>query len=251
MDWLITNAIAAWLLPPGFILATLLAAWWLMRRRPRIARVLLALACAALYALSTPVVSTELQRLFELAPGNPISDPSGQAIVVLGGGLYFGAPEYGGDTVSTATLARIRYAAAMYRATGKPVLASGGTPNGKIPEAAIIKRVLEQEFQVPVKWVEDKSGTTMENARLSSEVLKAAGVRRIYLVTHSWHMPRSRFAFEHFGIEVIPAPTGYATRPKLTLVDFLPDAAALFRSSQFFHEAIGIGWYHLRFLVGK
>jgi uncharacterized SAM-binding protein YcdF (DUF218 family) len=252
VEWLITNTIAAWLLPPGFVLAALLTAWLLMRRRPRLGRALLGLSFIALYTLSTPYVSLELRRLLEPTARDPLSDAGGQVIVVLGGGLYFNAPEYGGDTVSTTTLARLRYAASLHHASGKPVLATGGTANGDTPEALVMKKTLERDFQVPVKWVEPKSRTTLENARLTRELLKASGIRRIYLVTHAWHMRRSRLAFEHFGFEVIPAPTEYATRPKqLTIVDFLPDAGALFGSNRFFHEVIGIGWYHLRFLLGR
>ena len=42
------------------------------------------------------------------------------------------------------------------------------------------------------------------------------------------------------------APTGYVTRFQVTVLDFMPTAQALFNSSRFFHEAIGLGWYHLR-----
>ena len=47
---------------------------------------------------------------------------------MLGGGVDYGAPEYGGNTVVSSTLVRLRYAARLYRATGKPVLVSGGDP---------------------------------------------------------------------------------------------------------------------------
>ncbi len=50
---------------------------------------------------------------------------------------------------------------------------------------------------------------------------------------------------------MIPAPTGYATRFELTALDFLPRATALLDSSRVFHEVIGIGWYHLRILLGR
>jgi uncharacterized SAM-binding protein YcdF (DUF218 family) len=64
-------------------------------------------------------------------------------------------------------------------------------------------------------------------------------------------MRRARIAFENAGFTVIPAPTGFATRIKATIIDFLPDARALQDSSVFFHEVVGIGWYYLRSLVGR
>jgi uncharacterized SAM-binding protein YcdF (DUF218 family) len=86
---------------------------------------------------------------------------------------------------------------------------------------------------------------------LSARLLKDAGIRRIYLVTHAWHMPRAQLAFEYAGFTVIAAGTQYAIPHVLTLVDFLPSADGLLNASLVFHEVIGIGWYHLRFLVGK
>ena len=251
MEWLITNAIAAWLLPPGFVFVMLLAALVLARRRPWLARSLAAFAFIALYALSTHYVAGRLRHGLEPAPRDPLSDKNGEAIVILGGGTYVNAPEYGADTPSTETLARLRYGARLYRALKKPVLVTGGTVLGSIPEAVAMKGVLESEFQAPVQWVEQNSRNTMENARLSKEMLKSAGIRRIYLVTHAWHMPRAQLAFRHLGFEVIPAGTDYATRYQLTLLDFLPSASALHDSSLVFHEVIGIGWYHLRILIGR
>ena len=82
-------------------------------------------------------------------------------------------------------------------------------------------------------------------------MLSGAGITRIYLVTHAWHMPRAHYAFESVGFSVIPAPTGYTTRPPVSVLDFMPTGQALFNSSWFFHEAIGLGWYHLRIALGR
>jgi len=215
-------------------------------------RSLVALALVTLYALSTHFVSDALLKALEPAPRDTLAEKGGQAIVVLGGGTYFSAPEYGRDTVSTSTLARLRYAAHLHRALNKPVLVTGGAPQGNpLSEAELMKQVLETEFHIPVQWVEKESRNTLENAELSYRILGPAGVRNIYLVTHAWHMPRARLAFEHSGFTVIPAGTNYVTRFKQTALDFLPNASALLDSSLFFHEVIGIGWYHLRLLIGR
>jgi len=252
MDWLITRTIAALLEPLGIVLIILViataVAWW----RPLAAWRPVLLAFIVLYPLSTQFVADHLLWWLEPAPRDPVADTSGQAIVVLGGGTYFSAPEYGADTVRPNVLARLRYAAHLHRALGKPVLASGGAPEGNpVPEAQLLRQVLQQDFKVPVQWIEERSRNTFENALRSSEILKAAGIERIYLVTHSWHMRRARIAFEHAGFTVIPAPTGFATRYRLTVIDFLPDAGALRDSGIFFREGVGIGWYYLRALVGR
>lgn len=252
MDWLIRNAIASALMPPGILLLIALCGLAMARRRPVLGKSVIALALVALYALSTQYVADTLLHALEPPARNPLADRRGEAVVVLGAGTYFGAPEYGADTVSAHGLVRLRYAAHLHRATGKPILATGGSPEGaSVGEAAQMKAVLNREFQVPVAWIEDQSRTTLENARLTHRILSPAGLRTIYLVTHAWHMPRARLAFENAGFTVIPAATGYATRFRLKLLDFLPDASALLDSSRVFHEVIGIAWYQLQFAIAR
>src|SRR3954466_12212342 len=70
--------------------------------------------------------------------------PQADAIVVLSGGLYYKAPEYGGDTVNNYVLERMRYAVQLYRLTGKPVLVTGGSwRDGARPEADTMKESFE------------------------------------------------------------------------------------------------------------
>jgi uncharacterized SAM-binding protein YcdF (DUF218 family) len=109
-----------------------------------------------------------------------------------------------------------------------------------------MKAVLENEFAIPVKWTEDASANTLQNARASFSLLRAQGVSRIYLVTHAWHMPRAQRVFSEAGFTVVAAPTAYATQFKFTLLDCLPQATALRNSSVFFREVIGLAWYRLK-----
>ncbi|WP_256376941.1 YdcF family protein [Nitrosospira multiformis] len=206
---------------------------------------LVAAALALLYLLSTPIVADALLQVLEAPPKkNPLGDM--QAIIVLGGGTYYYAPEYGDHTVGRYTLERVRYAAKMYRLTGKPMLTAGGAPLGnRSSEAMQMKAVLEEEFLVPVEWVEETSSNTRENAYKSFAILQKQGIRQIALVTHAWHMPRAAREFEQAGFEVTPAATGYTRRYKTELLTFLPDAGALLKSSLFFHEVIGMLWYRL------
>lgn len=248
MSWLITNFIAAFLLPPLNLLLLAIAGLWLWQKRPRIARTLLVTSFSFLWLLSTPFFSMAMLHTLEGTP-QPLNtnQDRAEAIVVLGGGTYFSAPEYGGDTVSEAGLSRLRYAAKLRRETGKPILVSGGTPRGnRISEGQQMKQVLEQDFKTPVQWLEDHSDNTRQSAQLSYAQLNPAGIKHIYLVTHAWHMPRSVAAFERAGFEVIPAPTRYSTHFQTSLLSFLPDADALRDSRIFMHEMIGMLWYRLK-----
>lgn len=78
-------------------------------------------------------------------------------------------------------------------------------------EAGQMKSVLENEFHVPVKWTEDTSRDTRENAYNSFSILRKVKVTHIALVTHAWHMPRAIREFEKAGFKVIPASTAYVT----------------------------------------
>jgi uncharacterized SAM-binding protein YcdF (DUF218 family) len=248
MSWFITNLVSAFLLPPLNLLLVAVLGLWLWTRRPLVARLLLTASVVLLWLLSTPYFAETLLQGLE---GEPyVTDtkrPLADAIVVLGGGTYFHAPEYGGDTVGKDTLERLRFAAKLHRETGKPILVTGGAPLGNTTsEAEQMKQVLVQEFNVPVQWAEGASDNTLENARLSRQLLKQAGISRIYLVTHAWHMPRAVQAFQSAGFQVVPAPTAYTTRNQTDLLAFVPNAYALRDSRIFMHELIGMLWYQLK-----
>ena len=247
MSWFVTNLISAFLLPPLNLLLLGMTGVLLWYRRPPLARALVIASLLLLWLCSTPFFAQGALHLLEGRPHavDPKTQPA-DAIVVLGGGTYFHAPEYGGDTVDEAALARLRYAAKLHRATGKPILVSGGKPLGNaVPEAQQMKRVLENSFRVPVRWAEDASENTLQNALYSSALLQKAGIKRIYLVTHAWHMPRAAMVFRRAGLDVVPAPTAWTTRHDTSLLTFIPRADALRDSSIFCHEVIGLVWYRV------
>ena len=248
MSWFFTNLISVILLPPLNLLLVAALGLWLWHKRPLIARMLITTSIILLWILSTPFFAEAL--LHELEGEPYVTDtrkPLADAIVVLGGGTYFHAPEYGGDTVNAQTLERLRFAAKLQRETGKPILVTGGAPLGNLTsEAELMKRVLEQEFNVPVRWTESASDNTLENANQSWQLLNQSGIKRIYLVTHAWHMARAVPAFQAAGFQVVPAPTAYTTRYQTDLLAFLPNVYALRDSRIFLHELIGILWYQLK-----
>lgn len=248
MSWFVTNLVSAFLLPPLSLLLIAALGLWLWRKHPFIARTLLILSFSLLWLFSTPYVAEALLHELEGEPYvTNTNKPLADAIVVLGGGTYFHAPEYGGDTVNYQTLERLRYAAKLHRATGMPILVSGGKPlSNSLSEGQQMKQVLEQDFNVPVRWVEGESDNTQQNAQLSYTMLKSEKIERIYLVTHAWHMARAVQVFQDAGFRIIPAPTAYTTRYQTDLLAFIPNAYALRDSRIFMHELIGMFWYQLK-----
>jgi uncharacterized SAM-binding protein YcdF (DUF218 family) len=245
MSWLATKIISVFLLPPLNLLILTGLGVVLLTRRPRLGRNLILLAWFLLYVLSTPFIGRVLLQSLESIPPLQLSASSEGvgAIVVLAAGAYNDAPEYGSDSISAHALERVRYAARLHRATGKPILVTGGNPESKTPESVVMKDALLNDFQVPVQWVEDQSENTWQNARFSYAILQPQGITTIYLVTHASHMPRAIMAFEKAGFRVIPAPTKFTTSYELTPLDFLPRGAALGMSGAALHEWIGGLWY--------
>lgn len=248
-----TKFVAALLLPPASNLLLGLTGLIVVRRRRRFGVGLLLLAIVSLYLVSLSAVSGWLVRGLESypalsEPNNVRGDPG--AIVVLGGGRYGEAPEYFGDTVSTSSLMRLRYAAWLHRRTDLPLLVTGGRfyPDDR-PEGVLMREVLEAEFGVPVRWMERNSRNTAENARMSRSILAEDGIDTVALVTNAWHMARAVAAFERVGFNVVAAPTGFSggasNRP--LLLRLLPTAEALDASAMALHEYLGRVWYGLRY----
>lgn len=245
--------IKQWLLPPGLLFLLLLAAWWLRKRRPRLALACFVLGLGGLWLMSLPWVVEHTARQLETEQALGLEQWSGlaaraDAIVVLGAGRERGDPAWGGQDQPTGTaLERMRYAAQLAKASGLPVLISGGLHYGTPPsEAQLMADRLRDDFGVLVKWKEEGSRTTWENAQMSAQVLQPLGIRRVVVVTQAWHMQRSRWSFERAGFEVVPAPVGFLgqdhARP---FAGLLPDSRAVWQSGQLLNEAVGLVGYRL------
>lgn len=245
-----TRALEYLILPPGGLIILGLLGMFLWQRL--LGRLLTGFSLFALYLLCTPYMAAQLMQGLEDHPALSLKaarHSGAQAVVVLGGGRYEGAPEYGGDTVGRGLLERIRYAAHLARHTGLPVIPSGGSPFEEgPPEAWLARQVLEEEFQVRVAAVEDRSRTTHENARYTKELLEQRGIQRVLLVTHAWHMPRSMEVFRQAGVNAIAAPTYFEYRADTgnSILDWLPSTDGLQLSRIALHEYVGMLWYHIR-----
>ena len=233
----------ALILPPAAPLLVALIGLALIGRWPRFGRTLATLGVLALTLLSLPAIASLLIRLVdETPPLDPARAASAQAIVILGGGVRRGAPEYGGDTLARLTLERVRYGARLARVVKLPVLVSGGRPvKAHETEARLMKEALENEFGVTVRWTEDRSLNTHENAVMSAAILRPADVRRVVLVAHSFDMPRASAEFAAAGLETIAAPTGILSPYSGAVSDYVPNAQALQGSYYALYELIANG----------
>lgn len=235
-------AIVSFVLPPGGPLVLMLLGLLLLRRRPRAGRLLCITGVAALWLAALPIAAAGLvTALGGARPLDFAATASADAIVILGGGVRPQAAEYDGDTLGRLTLERTRYGAWLARKTALPVLVTGGRlREGTRTEAELMRDVLVAEYQVPVRWLEDQSRNTRENAQRAAQLLLRDGKRRIVLVMHGFDAARVPAQFEAAGLQVIPAPTQVPRWDALEVSDFLPSAAALQTSFYATYEILAL-----------
>ncbi len=244
----VNAVIKALLLPPGNMLVLMAVGWLIALRWRYTGLTVIALGGLALLVLSLPVTAdATTDALVRHRPLDLSDAAEGQAIVILGGGVVRHAPEYGGASLTTASVLRCRYGAKLHRETGLPILVSGGNPLGTdVADAEAMRRFLTTELGTPVRWVEAASRNTAENAIESRRTLAQDGVSRVVLVTHALHMKRAEAAFRRAGLEVIPAPIGFPVVGEFRMTDLLPDSDALRRNAFVLKEWIGAFWLSLQ-----
>ncbi len=168
-----------------------------------------------------------------------------EAIVILGAGLTHSTtlPK---PNVNLSLLERLRFGAFLQRKTNVPILVTGGGKNNKVSEAEVMKRVLEEEFSATVSFIESKSNTTLENAKFTYPILKENGIKKIFLVSNSWHLKRATYLFEKEmnDIKIIPiADFAYAEKNLLwDRGDFIPSLATPYYQHRFYSELFRIVW---------
>jgi len=143
------------------------------------------------------------------------------------------------------SLERLRYGLWLARETGAPIAFSGGVGWGQpdaAAEAKVAAKIAAEEFNRPIKWQEDDSRDTRENALRTFALLKPAGIDHIVLVTHGYHMPRALRAFTEAagpGIKVEPAPMGLARRIESPALEWLPSSDGFSQMRQTLRELFG------------
>ncbi|MDR7332535.1 YdcF family protein [Roseateles asaccharophilus] len=240
------------LLPPAPWL--LLAAWggWRLHRQRRGGGWMLVAALLLIWFTSTEAVAELLSRVI----GNPpalapeqiaaLRGRTDGAVLVLGGGVRSVVPEYGIGAPKEVTAERLAYGVFLARQTGLPLAFSGGIGWGarqlQQSEASIVARVAAQDYGLPLRWSEDRSRDTRENAANTLPLLAQAGVRRVLLVTHDAHMRRALRAFEAqaapLGLQIVAAPLGLREDSLTSFSDWCPSSGGFARVRYLVYETL-------------
>lgn len=166
------------------------------------------------------------------------------AIVLLGGGM--GAHEKCGRAEMFQGADRVWHAAKLWKAYHvegdgmKMTLSGGRTAKSTIP----LLRDFGVEGDVFLMFEEAR------NTEEEAQMIAAAGIKRILLVTSAWHMPRARILFERAGLEVVSAPCDYemhyVAEEPLQIKDFFPSADAMMRNSSAVKEWVARFLYWIK-----
>ncbi len=254
--------LAAWkpllttlVLPPfPFLLTMLLGARWLRTRRG-LGWFLILFSVAGLWLTATEGVARWAQPLLltkapvitkdRIAELKVEAKTTRMAIVVLGSGAEKFAPEYNEANLTGPSLERLRYGLWLGRQTGIPVAFTGGSGWAATEgpsEAEVAARIAAADFKQPLKWVEIQSRDTAENAARTVPILQSAGVQKLLVVTHGWHIPRAMTAFKKFGgasMSMEAAPMGLARIDEVGPLDWMPSTHGFRRNRQVLHEWLG------------
>ncbi len=256
MLFYLDRAMEVCLLPPGCNLLLLLLGVLLLKFANPLGKFFIVLALVSFWIFSMPVVAQRLldglQNKYPALSPSTLKPEKDAAIVILEASLNLSTPEYGEPTVSENTLTRIRYGAFLNKKTGIPIMVSGNDPtHPTINQADYMAAALKDYFDVSTQWKEDRGFNTAQEGIFATDILKQSGIKKIYLVTHALHMPRSVQSFQNKGFVIIPAPTGYKKIENNlgALSGFLPTTEALSFSAIALREYIGMAWYHLHYHI--
>jgi uncharacterized SAM-binding protein YcdF (DUF218 family) len=171
--------------------------------RLNLARVIMHLFRAGLVAAAIWLAVIFCLSAAILIAGEGGEPEQADVIIVLGSGLRRnGQP---GD----ALYRRSVWAAQLYAQGYAPqMICTGGTGEGQPrSEAEACREVLmDQGVPAAVITLEDRSGSTHENAIYSRQIMIASGWETAVLVTDSFHMLRADWVFDREGVRHTPSP---------------------------------------------
>lgn len=243
--------VAPFLLPPGlFILAIVLVSLLMVyRKRWKLGVVNLTVGLL-LWALSTVPAANFLLQGLESDVSFP-ANPSGDVIILLGGGIIDRVPDLTGTAVPTPLMmGRIVTAVRLYQRLRLPIIVTGGRvfDDGALAEAPVVRRFLV-DLGVPEKMVtlEDRARDTAQNARLTAAICRQLGFSRPILLTAAYHLKRAGMAFDAAGMKYTPFPAYFlgSRNTPFTWRHLLPQASVFSASANALHEYLGILYYRM------
>jgi uncharacterized SAM-binding protein YcdF (DUF218 family) len=262
----ITSKIVQFLIEPLnlIFLATLLAWFFLIIRKPALTNRLLAFAAIGFLGVGYMPIPESLIRILENAVPKPsiqnLNPDQFAGIIILGGAIEGEdvAVDHGEISLKSSAERVTKGLELIRKYPDKPFIFSGFSgrvnPRG-ISEADAFNQLIQEQglgdITNATAFYENQSRNTYENAVYSKKIIDAIypqspdqQLKPWLLVTSASHMYRSLKIFEKQGIAVIAVPVDYQTANTLQWREFdLTEGAFLW--NKLLHEYIGIAAYQL------
>jgi uncharacterized SAM-binding protein YcdF (DUF218 family) len=127
--------------------------------------------------------------------------------------VVFGARAYADGRLSDALQDRIRTACELYRAgLAKRLVLSGGPGNGAITEAEAMRNyALNHGVRAEDIFLDNNGLNTEATVHNTAPLFQQWHARRVLVVSHFYHLPRIKLAYQRAGVEVctVPARQGH------------------------------------------
>jgi uncharacterized SAM-binding protein YcdF (DUF218 family) len=126
--------------------------------------------------------------------------------------VVLGARVYADGRMSDALEDRIRTGCELYRAgLAKRLVLSGGAGDGPVSEAAAMRRyALAHGVPENDLFVDDRGRNTEATVRDTVPLFRQWGVHRVLAVSHFYHLPRVKLAYQRAGFNVCTVPARQA-----------------------------------------
>jgi uncharacterized SAM-binding protein YcdF (DUF218 family) len=217
-------------------------------KKTGLSKVIMGLAITTLYLLSTPYGANQVLAPLEFKyakfkqPDLPLA-----YIVVLGCAHQNSEYLPHSSRLTSCSQIRVMEGLELYQNNpGSKVFLSGG---GHGNQNSLAKNMAIMAKKIGIKpadiITEERAYNTFEEANyLASEIVGAQAA----LVTSAAHMPRAMLLFENNGLDLIPAPTDFLIRERVTshhLRYFIPEVTNLAKVNSAAHEYYGLWWIYL------
>ena len=212
---------------------------------------LIFLSFLTLFIFSNPLISNKLVKYIEM-PYHPVKlseVPQSDYIVVLSGMVH----HVKDDVYEWSDPDRFFAGIKLLNANkGRKIIYTGGLlpwEKKKKTEGELLKnKSLELGIHENDILVTKKVQNTYQEANAISRLIDNKS--KIILVTSAYHMKRAEFLFKKHTSNIFPYPVDFkAKNNKTTILDFIPSAGSLSRSSFVIREVLGRIYYRVKFLL--
>ncbi len=231
MSFFLKKLLSLILLPPTLFIILFLIIAVVSKRK--VVSLLSFFGAFGLYLLSVEPVKDMLYKPLEEAYPVP-REVQADVLVVLGGGSY------NTGILKEDSMKRLLTGFILHKRYNLTIILSGGASIGNLPEAEVMKQLLEELGVDKSKiFTEVRSRDTFENAKYVKEICEKHNFQRVVLITSAYHMPRAVETFMKAGLEVIPYPTDFKQDKRYNLYSFIPKMGVLNDSYKALREHLG------------